>query len=304
MSYAELRLIAENYTASQKTRLANEGRIRSSAVDPDITRPLLELDKATEDLQAKALRKTFRKTVPDEIRNWQKASGGIGEHLLARLLGVIGDPYIAVRRYWREGGEGEHKRVLVQGEPFNRKVYNLYAYCGHGDPARRKFRGMSQQEAMALGSPDAKMLVHLLAESCMKQVRKDPETGEPMSTSKYRDVYNEARAKYDDKLHDAVCVRCGPSGKPAQPGEPWSLKHQHMAALRKVGKAVLKDLWVAARDAHLRMDAEAQAQANLPEQMKLIGSLPRTDDRPLTKKDVVLIKEVDGAREEQAAALG
>lgn len=190
MTYTELRLIAENYTASQKTRLANEGRIRSSAVDPDITGPLLELDKATEELQAKALRKTFRVTVPTEIRNWQKENGGIGEHLLARLLGVIGDPYMAQRRYWREGDveAGEHKRVLVEGEPFTRKVYNLYAYCGHGDPTRRKFKGMTQQQAMALGSPDAKMLVHLLAESCMKQVRKDPETGEPRSTSKYRDV--------------------------------------------------------------------------------------------------------------------
>lgn len=281
-SYTELRLIAENYTASQKTRLANEGRIRSSAVDPDITGPLLELDKATEELQAKALRKTFRATVPTEIRNWQKTNSGIGEHLLARLLGVIGDPYLAQRRYWREGDTeaGEHKRVLVQGEPFARKVYNLYAYCGHGDPTRRKFKGMTQQEAMALGSPDAKMLVHLLAESCMKQVRKDPVTGEPMSTSKYRDVYDDARERYADKLHDDVCVRCGPSGKPAQPGSPWSLKHQHMAALRKVGKAILKDLWIAARDAHLRMDAEAEAEANLPTQMQAIGSLPRVDDKP------------------------
>lgn len=288
MSYAELRLIAENYTASQKTRLANEGRIRSSAVDPDITGPLLELDKATEDLQAKALKKTYRKTVPSEILAWQKVNGGIGEHLLARLLGVIGDPYVAQRRYWREGAEGEHKRVLVQGEQFHRKVYNLYAYCGHGDPTRRKFRGMTQQEAMALGSPDAKMLVHLLAESCMKQVRKDPETGDPRSTSKYRDVYDDAREKYNDKLHDDVCVRCGPSGKPAQPGSPWSLKHQHMAALRKVGKAILKDLWIAARDAHLRMDAEAAAVESLPEQMKAIGNLPRVDEKPkrVTKQDV------------------
>ncbi len=47
-----------------------------------------------------------------------------------------------------------------------------------------------------------------------------------------------------DKTHTVECVRCGPSGKPAQPGSPWSKGHQHAHALRVVGKEILRDLWV------------------------------------------------------------
>lgn len=200
----------------------------------------------------------------------------------------------------------------------------------------------------------------------MKQVRKDPVTGDPMSTSLYRDVYDDARIQYSrcvtcqadeknpriailldrrhqeaelaaleetpadvelipldldkaqaimdgddrptcptcsgsgERVHVEVCVRCGPSGKPKQPGEPWSLKHQHMAALRKVGKAILRDLWIAARDAHLRMEAEAADEASLPERMAAIGSMARVEDKP----DLKPRKESVDAREEQAAAVG
>jgi hypothetical protein len=75
-----------------------------------------------------------------------------------------------------------------------------------------------------------------------------------MRASAYRAVYDEARAQYAEKLHAAPCVRCGPSGKPAQPGSPWSAGHQHAAALRRVSKAVLKDLWAASRDARSELN--------------------------------------------------
>jgi hypothetical protein len=268
MKYAELRLFAEMFSASQKARLANEGRMRSASVDPDVIQPMLDMDKASEALQARALKKAYRKVAVREVQEWQKAHNGIGEHLLARLLGVIGDPYIARRRFWREGDTdaGEDKKVLVEAAPFKRRVYNLYAYCGHGDPARKKFRGMTQKDAMALGSPEAKMLIHLLAESCMKQVKKDPD-GVMHSTSVYRDVYDDARIHYEDRVHAADCVRCGPSGKPALAGSPWSQKHKHMAALRKVGKAIIRDLWRAARAAYVRVEAEEAARIGLPAAM-------------------------------------
>jgi hypothetical protein len=347
MSYVELRLIAEMYTASQRTRLGNEGRVRSASVDPMLMQPMIDLDRASEDLQARALKKTFRATVPPEIRQWQQASGGVGEHLVARLLGITGDPVIARRRYWREGGEGEAKRVLVEGAPFGRTVYNLFAYCGHGDPSRRKQRGMSQADAMALGSPEAKMLVHLLAESCMKQVRTDPETGEKRSTSRYRDVYEAAREHYErcvtcqadpgspkiafavisdremtleeaeavmagddrpvcptcegtgERRHTEVCVRCGPSGHPAQVGSLWSKKHQHMAALRKTGKAILKDLWKAARDAHLREAEEAKAaRVHADEAVTQLGLSPET------LQDLRNVAEEDSGERQEPAVRG
>jgi hypothetical protein len=64
----------------------------------------------------------------------------------------------------------------------------------------------------------------------------------------YRQVYEERRAITAERVHAGPCVRCGPSGHPAQPGSPWAAGHQHADALRIVGKAILKDLWLAAAD--------------------------------------------------------
>ena len=64
----------------------------------------------------------------------------------------------------------------------------------------------------------------------------------------YRSVYEAARERYMERVHATECRQCGPAGKPAQVGSPWSLGHQQAAAYRLVGKHILKDLWIAARD--------------------------------------------------------
>ena len=95
---------------------------------------------------------------------------------------------------------------------------------------------MTAEQLAAQGSPMLKMLVHLNAESCMKTM-----------SSPYRLVYERVRQDVTDKVHTVECVRCGPSGKPAQPGAPWSPGHQHAHALRIVGKEILRDLWTVAQ---------------------------------------------------------
>lgn len=85
-------------------------------------------------------------------------------------------------------------------------------------------------------SSTAKMRAYLVAESCIKQC-----------TSPYRAVYDAGREKYADAVHAHECKRCGPSGKPAQPGSPLSDGHKHARAMRLVAKEVLKDLWIEAR---------------------------------------------------------
>lgn len=62
----------------------------------------------------------------------------------------------------------------------------------------------------------------------------------------YRFIYDQRREATLDRLHQNDCRRCGPSGKPALSGTPWSRAHQHADALRIVGKAILRDLWLAA----------------------------------------------------------
>ncbi len=83
------------------------------------------------------------------------------------------------------------------------------------------------------------MRVYLIAESCMKQ-----------RTSPYRATYDARKAHTEGKAHAVDCVRCGPAGKPALPGSPWSDGHRHADALRITSKTILRDLWREARRIH------------------------------------------------------
>ena len=237
MSYLELRIWAEMLHDAQQARIAAENRSRRGGVHPDLYQIHIKNLETVEHDCALELRRSFRHTVPEALRAWQKESPGIGEHLLARLIGVVGNPYLAEPKYWRAGKEGEDKRVLVAGEPFNRNVAKLWAYCGVGDPAKRRSKGSTQAEALSTGIPLAKSLLRLLAESCVK-VNKGP----------YRELYDAMRERYAGRTHAGECRPCGPKGSPAQPGSEWSKAHQHAAALRKVSKEILKDMWVIYRD--------------------------------------------------------
>ena len=167
---------------------------------------------------------------------WAKAQRGVGDKQLARLLGVIGDPYTG-----------------LGGKP--RTVSQLWAYCGlhtlptstggdlghHGDVIQKAFAQVAARRTRGVQSnwsDDAKKRVWLIAVSCMK-------AGGP-----YRDVYDARKAATEGRLHAVACVRCGPSGKPAQPGSPWSDGHRHADALRIVSKRILLDMWREARDWH------------------------------------------------------
>lgn len=143
---------------------------------------------------------------------WAKEIKGVGEKSIARLIAHVGDP----------------------GERPN--VDKFRAYCGMGDPQRKRRKGMTQAEAFAMGNPSAKKQCWLIGEAFVKTVE-----------GPYRAVYDAAREQYSDRVHAEACVRCGPAGKPAEPGSPWSLKHQHEAAKRKAVKEFLKDLWIASR---------------------------------------------------------
>lgn len=143
---------------------------------------------------------------------------GVGEKQFARLLAVIGDPY------WND----------LHGRP--RTLSEFRSYCGFGDAtAQRRQRGQKSN-----WNTTARSRVWLIAESCMKQ----KESGQ------YRKVYDAARLHYADAIHTDECKRCGPAGKPAQPGTPLSLAHQHARGLRAIAKQLLKDLWLTAQQHH------------------------------------------------------
>lgn len=229
--WLELRIWAEMFADAQEQRIAASNRAERGGVDPALYATYLEAAERAEHVARLALVRCYRRVVPIAIREWATQSKGVGDHLLARLLGHLGHPVHAVQHSWTGTGPN---RVLIEGEPFDRAVAQLWQYCGHGQSGRAR-RGMTAAELAALGNPKLKMLVHLLAEACMKQA--------PGNT--YRDIYDFRRAFTGGQLHSAPCVRCGPAGRPAEPGSPWSKGHQHADALRVVGKHLLRDLWIA-----------------------------------------------------------
>jgi hypothetical protein len=216
---SEIGFLGETLEDLEKTRIQIRNRIGAAERENLEPMPHLidiaERVEALEHLAEMELKRAWRK---HPLAPWAKSVRGLGEKQIARLIAVIGDP----------------------GERPN--VDKLRAYCGHGDPARKRRKNMSQEEAMALGNPKAKLRVHLISESFVKAVAWGSRPASP-----YRIVYDERREKTKDRTHAEVCVRCGPSGKPALPGSPWSDAHKHADALRVVGKTLLKDMWVVAR---------------------------------------------------------
>jgi len=197
----------------ERVRIMNSNRI--SALGRDFGASLPALDLVQEHLAAVEheaeleIKRVWRR---HPLRKWAADYPGVGEKLIARLIAEIGDP-------------GERPNPA-----------KLWAYCGLGDPARKRKQGMTQEEAFKLGNPKAKKLCWLIGESFVK-VNRGPG----------RERYDEARLRYADRVHATACVRCGPSGKPALVGSPWSLKHQHEAAKRYTVKMFLKELWIASR---------------------------------------------------------
>lgn len=172
--YAELRIWAESYADAQDHRIRLFNRLglkadgtptkAGTAVDLDSFGHIVDPVLASEKHIKRMLRNTYRRVAPPGVIAWQESTFGIGEHLLARLLGALGHPRIATPYHWE--GEGS-ARTLVADEVFERTVRQLWTYCGHGAALRRR-KGMTAEEAFALGSPLCKMLTHLLAEASIK----------------------------------------------------------------------------------------------------------------------------------------
>lgn len=228
--WGELRICADLFARAQAERIAVKNMLLHT--DSDMFGPHLAHLEATEHAAKLMLRRCYKRVVPAELRQFQQEHSGIGEDSFARILGHLGDPYIATPHWWE--GTGTNRRLMV-GDPHVRTISQLWSYCGHGDPTRKPTKGMTAEEAFAMGSPTLKMLVHLQAEWCMKRP----------AGNKFRDVYEAERAKAESKVHSTPCKRCGPSGKPAEEGTPWSKAHQHAHALRVVGKEILRGMWLA-----------------------------------------------------------
>lgn len=265
-----LALAADVLDDLEKVRIANENRLRQltrTGLDADGLERGFGLDESHPDVarlaalvamlaeaEHKAALNLQRVMRGHPLGPWVKATTGIGEKQGARLIAAIGDPW------WN----------TLHDRP--RTVSELWAYCGYhvifpADHQRSAIQGSGvggerdgsdpgqvirgnhsstagvapkrQRGQRANWSATAKMRAFLAAESCMKQ------RGSP-----YRAVYDAARAKYAEAVHDGECTRCGPRNAPARPGSPLSEGHKHARALRAVAKEILRDLWREARAFH------------------------------------------------------
>jgi hypothetical protein len=247
--WLELRLCADLFDRAQTERISTENIIRTPLnggnIDPAFFNEHINRLTTTEHQAKLMLRRCYKRVVPATIRAWETESTGIGLHLIARLLGRVGAPDTAIVHYWEGAGA---TRTLMEEPARPRTIGQLWQLCGHGDPARRITKGMTADQLAAVGNPHCKMVVHLLAESAIKEPgRKIDElldgTADGDASWPYRIVYEHRRLVTVDRVHAGPCVRCGPSGKPALEGTPWSKGHQHGDGLRVVGKELLRDLW-------------------------------------------------------------
>jgi hypothetical protein len=279
-SYQELRMWAEAFADAQQARIAFENKDRSGTVEMDAFGEIVEAFQAIEERCRKEMVSCYQVTVPQSLRDWQARTAGIGESTLARLLGITGDPRMAYPKHWEGTGSERH---LVEDEPHERTIGQLWQYCGHGAPKNRHVAG-DAAALMANGQPDAKKLVHLMAAA---QVKTNAKGG-----SGYRWKYDAEKAKYAERVHSKDCeggfsgalyVKCKthpaqdgdadiPAGSAelfasdipgaefqhpdtvskrlgkklgyALKGDPYQPSHVHAIALRHTGKEILRDLWL------------------------------------------------------------
>jgi hypothetical protein len=230
-----LALSADVLDDLERVRCANENRLRAlttpfdredadgecrghglSTANPDVLR-LSKLVDALKDAEHQSILNLSRVMRQHPLGSWVKGQTGVGEKQAARLLATLRDPY------WND----------LHDRP--RTLRELWSYCGFGDAEKQRRR----RGEKANWNDDARKRTWLIAASCIKQ-----------ADSPYRKVYDDTRTKYAEAVHQDPCPRCGPKGKPAQPGSPLSLGHQHARGMRAMCKEILRDLWEESRRIH------------------------------------------------------
>jgi hypothetical protein len=261
---------ANRYAALTRTEADADGEVRGYGLDAESVevRRLSTLLDGLAALEHQAELNLCRLMRAHPLGDWQRRTIGVGEKQLARLLGVIGDPYWNTRddrprtvsQLWAycglhvlpAGGHLTHDtQAPIAAGPapttpakypsmptvaspgtvasLNPDQCQADAHEGRVGVAARRRKGQRANWSTA-----AKTRAYLIAESCLKQAR-----------SPYRLVYDNGRAKYADAAHFVDCAQCK-----AKPGDPLKPGHQHARAMRVASKAILRDLWVEAKRLH------------------------------------------------------
>lgn len=189
MLLARIRHVGRTLDDLEGLRIRHENRRGAFERDYQIPLPPDAVSASLARAEKEALDELLRLWRQHPLAEWAERVRGVGEKTLARLIAEIGDP-------------ADRKTVS-----------QLWAYCGY-DPTRRHRKGMTQDEALACGNPNAKKRCYLIATR--------------MLMAGNRDLYDKRRAQTASR-------------------EDWTDGRRHADALRIVAKQFLKELWIASR---------------------------------------------------------
>jgi hypothetical protein len=265
-----LRATAESLTDIIQMRVSVENRVLrgGAAFDAEARDRLLGMSRGAESEARNLLHAVYTDVVPQEIRDWAAEIPGLASgEVFPRLIGLIGNPLIAIPYKWEVPEKGP--RQLVQaGEPYERSLRELLAWCGCGDAARVPTAGMSQEELLACGRRTViRPIMHGFSSYIARAGRPitketSPRRGEPMNQaaadSRYFKVFIGAKEDGLTKRHATACKNhkrppqhsdgCGTTAHPewGEIGSPWRPGHAEGHAHRMVHKKLLADLWIQA----------------------------------------------------------
>jgi hypothetical protein len=241
--YWQLKAAAANYTDATRTTTRITNRLkalqREGLFDPSLQAQLERAEDGRNE-SARILKKLYRQCAPPAIVKFQGETQGLGDLLMAQLIGICGDLVSYTEAWWEANDEAfsQHdpdsqddrekkpeKRVLVTGAVLQLGVRELWQYCGHGDASARRRRGASQEDQFAAGHPVAKTVAHEMAVRALYKTGKPDKNGRVSEATPYYPWYLKWKEQATLSHPDWKPLRC----------------HNH--AIRRVAKAILKDLW-------------------------------------------------------------
>jgi hypothetical protein len=227
--YWQLRTAARNYQDSHHhvTRLSNRlsALAREGLTDPAL-QVQLQVAKTAREESSKILRGIYDSTAPSALIKFQQETAGIGDVLMAQLIGEVGDFRTYTAAWWAPDPAGKEKRVLeTADEETSVGVREIWAFCGHGDATRRRGKGGTQEEMLAAGSPAAKTVAHMMADFAVRLNGVPDKNGRARSKTPYYDLYIKSKTDIKARHDDWTPLHCDNHGK------------------RVVAKAMLKDMW-------------------------------------------------------------
>lgn len=220
--FLQLTAACEVWEDTMELRRGVQARVtRMLKEETGVPEPLMLMLAALEEAEKHPKKMIERAAKLHPLYPWQQEVHGLGVHSFGVLMAYLNGSAVIASPKRRVGNE------LVEEEPYVRTVSQLWSYCGYGDSERRRVKNMTQDELLAMGKPKLKARLRLIAEAFLKAGN--------------RDVYDQARAKYEHAVHAIPCRGRGRCG--LDEGTPWRDGHKHAAALRAVAKEFLRDLY-------------------------------------------------------------